>query len=115
MLFPDDDLTGLVPGRINVSKPKITGKKYFTNGVITVKAFECPDGFVPGIDAARNEKISRTKTGKKLSEYHRRRTSEGKKGKKGIDNNSGKHWYTNGVKTVLTKSCPDGYYPGRIL
>ena len=26
----------------------------------------------------------------------------------------GKHWYNNGVKSILAKTCPEGFVPGRL-
>ena len=31
-----------------------------------------------------------------------------------FDNNSGKHWYNNGLNSVLVKECPPGYVLGRL-
>ena len=44
--------------------------------------------------------------GKHLSEETKRKISDAKKGR---------HWYTNGVDSVLTFECPIGYKPGRVL
>jgi len=68
-----------------------------------------------------------------ISEEHKRKISEGKlkakfkhsektkeqwskvrKGRPGIDNNSGKHWYNNGVKSYLRYECPEHCTPGRL-
>ena len=68
--------------------------------------------------------------GKCLSEEHKRKISEALKGKpswkkgKHISEETkrklsefwkGRHWYTNGVDSVLTSECPIGYRPGRVL
>ena len=34
--------------------------------------------------------------------------------KKIAEANKGKHWYNNGVKSILAKTCPEGFVPGRI-
>jgi hypothetical protein len=60
--------------------------------------------------------------GKKQTEEHRRKNSEANKGKtvsketrkKMSENRKGKHYYTNGIVTVLADVCPDGFRPGRI-
>lgn len=57
------------------------------------------------------------------SEEHRRKLSESNKGKHRSDETKkrisdakkGRHWYTNGVDSVLTFECPIGYKPGRVL
>lgn len=43
--------------------------------------------------------------GKHLSEKWRRKLSEAGKGK---------HWYNNGAKNIMAKTCPEGFVPGRI-
>ena len=50
-------------------------------------------------------KISEAKKGKHLSEEHKRKMGEAHKGK---------HWYNNGVKSILAKTCPEGFVKGRI-
>ena len=50
--------------------------------------------------------------GKHRSEETRKKISEANKGK----NNwiKGTHWYNNGVTSILAKTCPEGFVPGRI-
>ena len=43
--------------------------------------------------------------GKHLSEETRKKMSEARKGN---------HWYNNGVTSILAKTCPEGFVPGRI-
>ena len=50
-------------------------------------------------------KMSEAKKGKHLSEEHKRKMGEAHKGK---------HWYNNGVKSILAKTCPEGFVKGRI-
>ena len=67
--------------------------------------------------------------GKHLSEETRKKMSESKKGKnhpffgkqhsektrrKMSKAHIGKHWYNNGVISVLARECPDGFVKGRI-
>ena len=47
--------------------------------------------------------------GKHLSDETKKKISASKKGR-----HLGKHWYNNGVVSVLTRECPDGFVKGRI-
>ena len=65
-------------------------------------------------------KLSASNKGKHkgpLSEEHRAKLSAAFKGKKRPDislANKGRHWYNNGIKSVMLFSCPEGYIPGRL-
>jgi hypothetical protein len=52
MIAPDEEVPfgwTLGKGPIGVSHaPKNAGRKWFTNGVRNVMAFECPEGYHPG-------------------------------------------------------------------
>ena len=77
---------------------------------------------------ARSERASARKF--IVTQEHRNKISESKKNKPrpkhvidammagrkkvSFDNNSGKHWYNNGIKNALSKECPPEYYPGRL-
>lgn len=61
------------------------GKHYYNNGIIELRAFDCPDGFTPG----RLKASTRTP-------------------------NKGKCWFTNGLIEVSAQSCPEGFHPGRL-
>ena len=52
---------------------------------------------------------------KNLSKEHCTAISRGKKGKTlGAENPSfGRHWWTNGEKTIKCEICPEGFWPGR--
>lgn len=89
------------------------------------------------------ERISKQFRGIPKSEEHKKKISEGNKGKhdntgehnpmygkthtegakkkmsechKGVrtKGSEGMHWYTNGTSNVLTYNCPEGFYPGRV-
>lgn len=47
--------------------------------------------------------------------FGRKHTNEAKRimSEKRSLNNLGRKWYTNGVKNVFKKDCPEGFYPGR--
>ena len=65
------------------------------------------------------KKIAESKKGKHHSAEARKKISECRIGKhypklsevkKGLH----LHWYNNGVKSILAKTCPEGFVPGRI-
>jgi hypothetical protein len=60
------------------------------------------------------KKIAQSRLGKKHSDETRNRWSEIRKGRPGQDNNSGKHWFNNGTRSILSKECPEGFIPGRL-
>ena len=70
---------------------KRKGEKCWNNGVIEVRALECPDGFVRG-------KLP-------LSDNHKKHISDVVRGKK---------WWNNGQFNVRALECPDGFVPGRL-
>lgn len=54
-----------------------------------------------------------------MSEETKRKMSEAKKHyyekhPNSADRNSGKHWYNNGVKSILAFEKPDGFKEGRL-
>ena len=55
--------------------------------------------------AETRKKMSEARKGKHPTEESCKKMSETKKGK---------HWYNNGVKSILAKTCPEGFVPGRI-
>jgi hypothetical protein len=57
----------------------------------------------PERSAETREKLRKANIGKKLSKDHRLKLSEAHVGLK---------WYTDGVKNVRARNCPDGFYPG---
>ena len=55
--------------------------------------------------AETRKKMSEAQNGKQLSEDTRKKMSEAHKGN---------HWYNNGVTSILAKTCPEGFVPGRL-
>ena len=51
------------------------------------------------------QKLSESLKGKHRSVEARKKMSEAK---------IGKHWYNNGVTSILAKTCPEGFVPGRL-
>ena len=51
--------------------------------------------------------------GKHHSEETRNKMSEANKGKNHWT--KGTHWYNNGATSILAKTCPEGFVPGRIV
>ena len=51
------------------------------------------------------QKMSEANKGKHLSAETRQKMSEAHKGK---------HWYNNGDTSILAKTCPEGFVPGRL-
>ena len=75
------------------------------------------------------KKIAEAHIGKHHSVETRKKMSESHKGKpswmkdkhhsdetrqKMSEAHKGKHWYNNGVKSILAKTCPEGFVPGRL-
>ena len=60
--------------------------KFFNNGIVSTKALECPEGFVPG----------------RLKYYTK--------------GNTGMKWYNNGVKQIqcYPENCPEGFVLGKL-
>ena len=80
------------------------GSHWYTNGTINVKMKNCPPGFRPG----RSEE-----TIKHLSEGTKKAYKNGTLIR--IGKNNGKHWYNNGVESILVYECPEGFQPGRLI
>ena len=57
-----------------------------------------------GMSEETRKKMSEARKGIQFSEEHIKKLSEAKKGR---------HWYTNGVDSVLALECPEGYIKGR--
>ena len=65
------------------------------------------------LSAEACKKIAEARKCKPLSAETRKKISEALKGKPTCI--KGKHWYNNGVKNILAKTCPEGFVPGRIV
>ena len=65
------------------------------------------------LSAETCQKLSEALKGKHHSAETRKKISEALKGKPTCI--KGKHWYNNGVKNILAKTCPEGFVPGRIV
>lgn len=50
--------------------------------------------------------------GKNHSKEVKRRMSESKKGE--LNPSFGTHWFNNGTKNIKSKTCPEGFVPGRL-
>ena len=88
------------------------------------------------LSAETRKKMSKSNNGKHLAEETRKKLSEAMKGEnnprfgkpawnKGKHNSEetrkkigearkGNHWYNNGVTSILAKTCPEGFVPGRL-
>ena len=79
--------------------------------------------------AETRKKMSEAHKGKHRSAETRKKISESHKGKpswmkgkhhseetlkKMSEARKGNHWYNNGVKSILAKTCPEGFVPGRL-
>ena len=64
------------------------------------------------LSAETRKKMSEAHKGKHNSAEARKKMSEAHKGKQSPF--KGKHWYNNGVKSILAKTCPEGFVQGRL-
>jgi hypothetical protein len=84
---------------------KIKGQKCYNNGIKNIKAFKCPEGFVPGIILKKNIKWYNNGEIAILSDVCPDGFILGCLKK-------GRHWYNDGVKSIKAESCPEGFVPG---
>lgn len=90
---------------------KINGKRYISQHKYEdeskKKISEANKGMrKPSRSEEHRRKLSKANKGKQRSDETKKRISDAKKGR---------HWYTNGVDSVLTFECPIGYKLGRVL
>jgi hypothetical protein len=76
-----------------------SGKYWWTDGSSEIKSIECPKGWKRGRAPYIKERLFETN---RKNEHHL-----------GKNNPSyGKRWWTNGIDTVKSLECPDGWYNG---
>lgn len=85
-------------------------RKKIRDKVITFNAITGPKKHT---NESKN-KISQANKGKTRSLEIRAQWSKVRKGRPGQDNNSGRHWFNNNVRSVLAYTCPEGYSAGRL-
>lgn len=78
------------------------------------------------------KKMAESRKGRKLSDEWKRKIGEAGKGKhfgpmseeqkkklseiaKLSEARKGRHWYNNGIKNTLSKTCPEGFVPGKLI
>ena len=66
------------------------------------------------IAEARKGKHRSAETRKKMSEAHKGKHNSAEARKKMSEAHKGNHWYNNGVTSILAKTCPEGFVPGRL-
>lgn len=106
-------------------KGKNAGKTFWTDGVKTVFAVECPPGFVKKHfvrSAETRMKMSKAFKGRKHTEEAKKKISEANKGNHLSAEQKSKlskkmarlRWWNNGVKNARSKYCPgEGWTRGR--
>ena len=72
----------------------------------TRKKMSCSWDYDKHFTADTRKKMAGSAKGKKLSEEHKKKLSEAKKGMR---------WFNNGKINIRAKECPDGFVPGRLL
>lgn len=81
-----------------------SNKKFYNNGKISVKAVECPEGFVKG-----RLKFKRNNNYEYITDEFRAKAS-----KRTSQALIGKKWFNNGTVSIRAYECPEGYVPGRL-
>ena len=118
--------------RVQEKKKQLYNSKschWYNNGIQSIRAKECPEGFVPGRlgDFSQSKEANQKRsdwynnlTDEQRKEY-KQRISNSHKGKhftverkKHIgDGNRGRKYYNNGIIEVMQFECPEGFVPGR--
>lgn len=98
--------------REKLSKTK-TGLHCYNNGKISVRAKECPEGFVPGLLTTKRpcKFYTNGKTNRKI--YEGESIPSGFYPGITSDKFKGRHWYTNGIENKWALECPEGFYLGK--
>lgn len=102
--------------REKVSNSK-KGKHAYNNGKVTIKAYECPEGFKPGF--LKNDSLSKckfyTNGNTTIKVYEGQDIPDGfYLGMAKNEKLQGRRWYTNGKENRWSKECPDGFWLGKI-
>jgi len=107
-------------------KQKMAEYKWFNNGIESIKAKECPEGYIPGrlnfTKATKNNMSKRCKrshwynngTIEKFCEECPPGFKPGRIGDFSKIGSYGLHWFTNGEEQVMAKTCPIGFVPGQL-
>lgn len=97
------------------TKKREKGKKWFNNGIKQILAFSCPEGFTIGmLPMSEEHKEKLSIAAKHRTIEHRKKLGEVHKGKR-TRGSKGMRWYNNGVVSILSLTCPDGYKLGRLI
>jgi hypothetical protein len=112
----------------NRKMPK--GLHWYNNGKTSVRAVECPEGFVLGRigNFACSEEAKRKKSEAywsksleekaawkaKLSEVHKGAVFTQERRERIKASKQGIRYWNNGVVEVMRKECPEGFVPGRV-
>lgn len=106
------------------------GRHWYTNGTVSICVKECPEGFRPGrnrwyTNGVENVFAEKCPDGFRAGMTHKKPMSD--EGRKNISLSHmghtpwnknlhiGRHWYTNGIKSVISKECPEGFVRGKQL
>lgn len=121
-----------IESKNHVDRPRISSRQYERIKIAAIDALQGrkrsaeeiaravasrkanPNGFTFKHTADSKAKLSKSKTGQKHSEELKLHWSKVRKGRPGIDNNSGKRYYNDGQKNYLTYECPAGCVAGKI-
>ena len=71
-------------------KESISKLKWWNNGTETIRAEQCPEGFVAGRVNFKPSSESKAKSSHK-----------------------GTKWFTNGIENRMSYECPEGFWPGK--
>lgn len=95
-----------------LSKSK-TGLHCYNNGKISIRAKECPEGFVPGLLTSKRpcKFYTNGKTNRKI--YEGEPIPDGFYLGISSEKFKNRRWYTNGTENRLAQKCPKGFHLGK--